>query len=307
MALIKIFGKEIIYKPYMDKMYLHKMRMRLANDRSFRIIFKRNITDDFISSLKEIVNPDHQFQNNIILQVYGETGSGKSSMVISLCFLLTPDKFSEKNVCFYDSLILELAKTIPRDTFIVRDEGVGKAVLGMGSTRTSQQLTVLTETTRKFGLSLVFVEPEFRENELAKYILEVVDICPEHRLTRVAVKDKYTQRYLGAIYVPILPENHPIMVKYNENKDEFIKNMKKGNLKGAKEDYRDYAKRVYKKIDEELYSKKKDRLAVIRMEYPNLSNNEIDTIATFVEVMIKHGAFALEEQESEVVDEKKTE
>ena len=97
------------------------------------------------------------------------------------------------------------------------------------------------------------------------------------------------------------------MVKYNENKDEFIKNMKKGNLKGAKEDYRDYAKRVYKKIDEELYSKKKDRLAVIRMEYPNLSNNEIDTIATFVEVMIKHGAFALEEQESEVVDEKKTE
>ncbi len=43
------------------------------------------------------------------------------------------------------------------------------------------------------------------------------------------------------------------------------------------------------------------------MEYPNLSNNEIDTIATFVEVMIKHGAFALEEQESEVVDEKKTE
>jgi len=201
---------------------------------------------------------------------------------------------------------LNLQKLFREITFIVRDEGVGKAVLGMGSTRTSQQLTVLTETTRKFGLSLVFVEPEFRENELAKYILEVVDICPEHRLTRVAVKDKYTQRYLGAIYVPILPENHPIMVKYNENKDEFIKNIEERESERSKEDYRDYAKRVYKRLMKN-YIQEKDRLAVIRMEYPNLSNNEIDTIATFVEVMIKHGAFALEEQESEVVDEKKTE
>jgi len=295
MVKIKIFGKEVDYKPYMDEMYIPQMKIRLISDKTFIRVFKNNITDNFINTLKKVVDPEHLHEQNMMLSVSGKTGSGKSIVVISLCKLITPTRFSYKNVCFFDTQIINIASTLIRDSFIIRDEGVDKAVFGIGSQRTSRQLQVLGETCRKSGLNLIFIEPEFRENELAKYYLETVDMDIVNRITRVAVKDSYTKQYIGSIYIPVVDDDNDDWIKYNEIKDKFIEDVKTGKLNEGKLDYKDIAKEVVSKIDLDVYEKKKERLAFIRTEFPNFTNSEIDIISTFVEVIIKSGKEAIED------------
>lgn len=298
MPRIKIFGKTINYNAYKDEMYMHKMRVRLINDKSFINVFKYNITNDFIKSMRRVVNPNVMHEENTIWSVYGETGSGKSSLVMSLCKILTPKRFSYKHFVFFDQDLLDLAPELPRDSFIVRDEGVDKAVFGIGSMRTARQLQVLAETCRKYGLNLVFIEPEFRRNEITKYYLETVDMDVEKRITRCAVKEPNTMQYIGAIYIPIVADNDKDWVAYNEIKDKFIDNMRKGKFVGSKVDYRKLAIKVAKSIDPDVFTKKSDRLALITTKFPHMTTQECKIIHSFVEIIIKHGENALFETEN---------
>lgn len=303
MARVKILGKEVNYRPYMDGMYMDKIQIRLMNDKTFIRIFQKNLTDKMYSVFRDTVNPTIVHEDNMVVSVSGMSGSGKSATMISLIHDVIPERFTADNVCFFDSQILKLAKIVPRDTFIVRDEGVDKATFGVGSQRTSRQLQVLTETCRKAGLSLVFIEPEFRENQMAKYYLEVVDRDIENRITRMAVKDPYTKQYLGAMYVQVLPEQHPILLEYNRKKDRFIQDMRSGRLSESKEDYKSIAREMAEKIDLDIFTKKKERLMFIRSELPNLTNSETDMVATFMEVILKHGTEALIGEQKEEYDE----
>jgi len=297
MGKITMLGKTLTYRPYMDSMYIHKLQSRLSYDKNFIIVFQKNITDDFLSALKDTVNPDVLFQSNTILQIYGQSGTGKSRWALSLAKFLTPNTFKEYNVCFFDSKVLDIAKTLSPNSIIIRDEGVGKATYGLGSQRTSAQLNILIETVRKYGLSIFFIEPLEVRNELAKYTIELVDMDVEQRITRVAVKNNFTNQYLGAVYFPILPENDPLVLKYEEVKDKFIDDVREGKFTGAKEDYKSMALTIVEKIDLEIFKSKKERVAFIRTKHPTLTNGEIDNIATFVEIIIKHGTEALYDEE----------
>lgn len=299
MGKIKILGREYNYVPYQSQMYMDKLRLRLIADRTFVRVFAIDLTDKFISEMKDIVNPNFLHEMNSIWSVSGLSGTGKSLLVMSLCKMLVPERFSYKNFCFYDAQILEKAKEIPRDSFIIRDEGVDKAIYGVGSQRTSRQLQVLVETARKYGLNIVFIEPEFRVNEITKYYIETVDIDYENRITRCAVKDPVTMQYLGAIYVPVLPEKDKDWIKYNEVKDKFIDDMREGKLVGAKEDYKAIAKDLAEKINVDIFAKKNERLAFIQSELPTMTNAEIKIIHTFVEIILKGSGWALEKKEED--------
>jgi len=294
---IKIMGETYNYIPFKDEMYVDKLKIKLMNDKSFIRVFKNNVTDKFIKSMKTVIDPNKIHEMNTIWSVYGGTGTGKSIVVMSLAKILVGDKFSYKNMCFFDSQVLEKAKDIPRDSFIVRDEGVGKAVYGVGSQRTSRQLHVLAETCRKYGLNLVFIEPEFTENELAKYYIETFDMDIDNRITRCALREPSSKQCIGAIYVKVLPEDDEDWVKYNEMKDKFIENMKSGKLKDAKEDYKSLAKKILQRIDLDVFTKKKERLAYIRTQLPTMTNAEIEIVATFLEVMIKKGEDVLDDED----------
>jgi hypothetical protein len=213
--------------------------------------------------------------------------SGKSSVGISLATMTIPERFSDKNICFFDQEILDLAPKLPRDSFIIRDEGVDKATFGVGSQRTSRQLQVLAETCRKAGLNLIFIEPEFRVNEIAKYYLETIDMDIKNRLTRVAIRDSYTKQYMGAAYVPILPKTHPTWVKYNQTKDAFIRSMMEGNMGGAKADYEDIAKTIASEIDLDRFSKAADRLTYIQLKHTNMTNQEHKILHRLLEMELR--------------------
>ncbi len=300
MARIKINGKEIHYKPYINSMYIEKLQLRLVNDKSFIRVFKNNITDQFIDELKDIVNPNTLFTQNSILSVHGLTGTGKSTFSISLVKSLVPDRFSVDNICFFDSEILELAQKLPRDSFIIRDEGVDKAIFGVGSRRTEGQLNVLVETCRKAGLSVIFIEPRFKDNEMVKYYLETIDIDIENRLTRVGVIDVHSKKFIGAIYIKILDDDDPLMISYEKKKDDFIEKMKKGDLNKAKQDFKKISKKIYQEIDIEVFKTKKQRFTYILSKYGNYTKAEVEIIATFLEILISNGEYSLDDEDDEM-------
>jgi len=247
-------------------------------------------------------------KNNKIYDVYGftlsgETGyyitdnfmlthnSGKTISIMSLLKLIVPDRFSYKNFCFYDEEILELAKKVPRDSFIVRDEGTAKGVFGIGSNRQSAQLSLISEVSRKRGLSLCFIEPTEKINDVVKWYMETIDMDTKNRITRIALKEPKFMQYLGAIYVPIIPNDDKDWVLYNHRKDSFILDATEGRMTGAKSDPIQMAKEVLEEIDTELYTNKKERKAFIISKYPTYTSGEIDLISTHLEIEIRKNGY----------------
>lgn len=211
--------------------------------------------------------------------------SGKSLVAMSIGKEVFPE-FSEKNMFFFDQEILDNAHTFPMNSILIRDENPQKAVFGLGSTRTSSQLGVLAETCRKYGLSVLFIEPSFVQDSISKILLETVDMDVTHRITRVALRDTYTLGYMGSIYVKVLEETDLDWIAYNIRKDQFIENIKKGQMAGAKLDYNDCVNQCMQCMGDD-YNNKKERKALIRSKYPTYTNGEIDLISTLLEIELR--------------------
>jgi len=292
MGRIILNGKEIDYTPYIDKISMERLKIRLMQEKSFVKVFTTNQTDNFMSSMRDVVDPKVRHEENSVWEISGLSGSGKSETTISLAKELTPDRFSADNVAFYDKQILDKAKDLLRDSFIIRDEAV--PIFGVGSHKMSVDMNVLAETSRKAGINLVFISPREQNIEIAKWLLQTVDIDYKNRITRMALKDPLTQQYLGAVYVKVLPADDPIIINYNKKKDEFIESIREGKRSDAKTDLKSIAKEIFKKIDLEIFSKKKERLAYIQTECDNLTNAEIGIVHTFIEILVKSGGDALD-------------
>jgi ABC-type dipeptide/oligopeptide/nickel transport system ATPase component len=294
MGKISINGKEYNYKPYHNDITKERIYIRLGQEKTFINVFRRNMTDAFIKSMKEIVNPNILHEQNTIWNVDGESGSGKSMAIISLAKEITPHNFTYKNVVFFDQQILDIAKDTPRDSFLIRDETVD--MFGVGSTRVATDLHILSETCRKAGINLAFLSPSEKYIAVAKWCLSTVDIDYENRITRLALKDPVTKSYLGAVYVRVVRSDDYDWVMYNKAKDEFISSIREGKRTGGKGDYRSIAKEMAKKIDLENFRTKKQRIAYLRAELSNLTSGEIDMIATFMEMVIENGEESIDDR-----------
>jgi len=274
------------YEPYKDNLYIIKMHERLKANRSFKMVFKRDLTELIYDDLKNISDPNHNFTTNTVINVSGLTGSSKSMSVISLGLRIFKN-FSWKNMFFYDEQILQNAGNIPPNSFIVRDENPQKAIYGIGSARTTAQIRVLAETCRKYGLNLCFIEPEFVQSGVAKLILETVDMDIKRRITRLAVRDTHTLQYIGAMYIDVVSEKNEDWIRYNEVKDKFIDDMRLGRMSGSKASPSELAQGIIEEIDFEIYKTKKEVKAFIIDKYPNYTSGEIDLIATNVWILMK--------------------
>lgn len=296
MKRIEIDGVKYEYNATHSPLDLEKIKIKLYECNSFANVFRTDLTTAFDKTMFDIVNPKVRNEENTIWNVRGDSGSGKSLMTISLAKKYTPKTFTYKNVVFYDQHILDIAKDMQRDSFAIRDEAV--KVFGVGSTRIATDLVTLSETCRKFGINLAFLSPSEREIPVSKWILDVVDKDITNRITRVALKDPATDRYLGAVYVKALDNDDYDWVMYNKAKDDFIDSIKDGKRAG-KSDFRSIAKEMYKKIDENTFRTMKQRLAYLKAELNALTSAEIEIVATFLEILIYHGEDALDKKEKE--------
>ena len=245
------------YKPYKENLYTYKMALRIQENRSFKRVFKVDLTRAIMSDLRNIANPNHLFTMNTIINLSGGTGEGKSTSIISLSKEIFND-FTYKNVFFFDQDILDNASNFPENTILIRDENPQKAIFGVGSSRTSAQIGVLAETCRAEGLNLAFVEPNFIQTDITKLILETVDMDIEKRITRLAVRDTRSLQYMGALYINILPDDDEDIKGYFKKKKKFTTDMKSSKMVGAKTNPRDIAMEILNEIDFDIYSSKKE-------------------------------------------------
>lgn len=284
---VKIFGKVCDYIPSTDDLNRERLKLKLIEEPSFRRVFKNNLTDKFFDSMKKMVDPNHLHEDNTILSLSGFTGTGKSIVSLSIAKNIVPERFTYKNMCFFDNEIKKLVKILPRDSFVVRDEGTNKAVFGIGSVQESSEFELIVESSRKKGLSIILVEPSEKKKDIIKWYLETVDKDVKNRVTRVAIKEPSTMKYLGAIYVPVVNDFDYDWIKYNENKDKFIDDLQQGKMSNVKMNPKDVAKELYEELDIDVYKKPKERKAWIVSKYPQYTGGQVDLIYTWLEMLIR--------------------
>jgi len=284
------------YNPIKDNMYRDRMEVRVRQEDSFRYCFRRNISDNFFKDLENLYAKDRLFRTNTIIQVSGMTGGGKSIGVISLAKKICSNFNQKTNVKFYDQELLDEFKNKPKDTIMIRDESPSKGVFGMGSTRIENQLSVVGDTARKNGLSLIFVEPEFKQNAIAKWYLETIDMGSVtrkgkvHRVNRFGVKEPKTETFLGCVLLEVLPETDPDWIAYNKRKDKFIKEVLDADFTGAKMDYEQVAIDIVAEMDLDIYKTLKEKKLFVLKKYPSYTSQEVDMILTAVKILEKQGS-----------------
>lgn len=285
---IKIKGKEIEYEAYKDSMYYTEIKEQLSVNKSMKRVFKVNLTEQFNEKLKGTTTTERGFNLNTIISIHGATGVGKSATGFSLGLKFFPN-FSYENVFFYDQDILDNAHKFKPHQLIIRDENPAKAIFGQGSTRTSEQFGLLAETCRKASLNLAMVEPSFRQNDITKIYLHVIDQDLKHRINRCGLINPQTLRYMGAVLIPIIPEKHPEWQKYQQMKDDFIERMKRGDFKGSKLSYRDIADECLTDPEFSKYRNKNEKKAYLVEKFPNYTSGEIETILALIKVKEREG------------------
>jgi len=145
----------------------------------------------------------------------------------------------------------------------------------------------MAETCRKEGLNLGFIEPSYQQLPITKLILETIDMDIDKRITRVAVRDTYTEEYMGAIYLKVLDEDDKDWILYNERKDKFIDDTKKGKFVGAKINYNQIVDDVISDTKFKEYKNKKEQRAYLLITYNTLTLSEIDTILSLITVRLR--------------------
>lgn len=274
------------YEPYKDKFYKIRMLFKLKMSPTFRNVFKYDFTDKFDDYMKNIVDSDFQFTQNTILSLSGMTGTGKSMVAMTIGMKYFKG-FTYKNMYFYEHDILDNAQSLPKNCLVVKDENPQKAIFGVGSIRTSQQFTVLSETARKHGLNIILVEPEFRPNGVSKFYLETVDMDINRRVTRVAMIEPTTLKYMGALYIKIIPESNKEWVLYNKMKDRFIKSIMESNYGMGKTDFNEISEKLTSAPELDICKNKTERKSIIYLKYPNLTTSEIKIISDLLEIKLR--------------------
>lgn len=266
-----------------------KILNRLKQMPTFINCFTKNITDAFFEELDK--------RSHIILFMWGETGTFKSSAMIEI--MRRKDKtFNFNRISFHNQQMIEQVKKSNENEAYMRDETPYD--VGQGSGRARMQIALISETLRKRGNSLGFISPSFERVATAHYILQTIDATMtedevKKRLkagedikevyVRIGVQDPQTQHFLGSIRVRI-EINNDIWLEYDEKKDiamdEFAK-MEYGQIS-----YEDIAKQLLEEIDLEKYRKKGERLMWLKQTLKNrFTTNEIKDIGIAMEQQIR--------------------
>lgn len=278
----------IMYQPTKDHLYMDRLELKLRKNPSFKKVLmkSRDRTKEFFQDLANIANPNHLFTQNTIISISGLSGTGKSTIAISIGKIIFKN-FTYRNIFFYDEAINQNARHFGKNSLVIRDENPMKGIYGIGANRITDQFFVMAETCRKHGLNLIMIEPSFRPTPITKIYLETFDMDTTNRITRCAMRDGDTMEYIGGLYIPVLPEDDPDWIAYNKEKDKFIQGVLNREIKGAKLDYRTIGEELADEIDLEVYNRKKKQRAFIMEKYPTLSLGEIDLILTFMEIRLQ--------------------
>lgn len=159
-------------------------------------------------------------ERNITIEITGYTGSGKSLVGMTMAVEWMNKPMTIKDICFTTDALLSRAMEIGKNHTLIQDEQINQ--LGAGSVREEYERQTLEDTTRKFGLNIIFCSPVTKDHTTAHYNLEIICMNKKKRLTKVAIIGT-KGNYLGYFVINVLPESNRLWKQYNKEKDKFIK------------------------------------------------------------------------------------
>jgi hypothetical protein len=275
-----------VYEPDLTDIDKLKLMEELNSDDSFINIFKKNITKDIIKEAKDRYNPHINEENHVVWERYGLTGSGKSIGMMSLTEEIHPT-LKVDNIFFHNQQILEALPKLKRPDFIIRDENVDFAQYGSGSNRIKMQLEAITQTLRKRCISFIFISTQPANFSTTQYIFRAIDKDRKRRITRFGVKDPITNKYLGAVYVKVMPEENPFWKLYTQHKEEFMQKIIEMDFTQGKPQYQKLIDILMQELNIHIYKSKKERKSYISQRFTNLTRAELEEISTMYEIQLR--------------------
>lgn len=256
---------------------------------SFRdmILYKKNVTKLFKKDIRSRVNSKNP--NHVIIQITGDTGSGKSlTGIIAIALDMIDKHMTIESICFLAEHVLERCKSLKENTVIILDEQT--LGVGVGSVREALELRNLEEITRKNKLSFIFISPTPRSHLTAHYNLEVFFKDEEKKENWLAINQDGT--YLGYIKLKVNPE-HPMWIEYD--KDDGIKNKfieKYLERKVGRLDYEKMSKtmkddkRIKVLLERNGFIKMDEMIYIIGRHYPSITQTERKELLSELKIMI---------------------
>jgi len=248
-----------------------------------------DITKSFTRQLIE--RRDSKIPQNNILEIIGQTGSGKSESAIALC-----EQFIKKNgrklfISFSSQEFIGMAKRMKPGDCLLKDEQAKR--VGQGSIREKLAELNLEEITRKSQRNFVFASPTMRLHGAIHYRLYTLMMDIENKCNRLAVIHPATNTCLGWMVVHILDPN-PYRAAYDARKDEYIEEVVTGRLKNNA-----LVRIAQGFVDDERFNSsknKKRKLAFVRLKNPYLTTGELNDIVEYVD-MLRDGTINADDDE----------
>lgn len=278
----KVGRKKAIRRPPISKMQELKLRTWRDLHPSHRRAFDNRFDITSIFRDEMIRKRDSDIPQHSILEIIGDTGSGKSETAMNIALEWITHGPNQVKICMEASSFNEIAATANPGDCVIRDEQPKR--VGLGSIRETLQMLNAGEIMRKFKFNIILVSPTPRSYVLAHYRLTTLWMDIEERVNRLAVLDPHRQLCLGSITVPIR-NNNPLRREYESKKDEFIEATRKGRFTN------DLLMKKSKELNEdERFAKIKNdraRKAYIRSLYPFFTGAEINHIIEIIKMLKK--------------------
>ncbi|MFW5902508.1 MAG: hypothetical protein ACOCTT_01330 [archaeon] len=228
----------------------------------------KNMTSLFFKDLEWRMNNE----KNFIIVVYGETGTGKSSIAQRIALeayrYLPEDRkkdaeLDESNIAFTrDQLLNRLQRASPGETMIY-DEDKSESY-GMGTQREHEQMKKIEESVRAESINFVFCSPDPKNHE-QHYTIRAFDVDYNNKVNRAIIyyseKDQW-RRPIGTLYT-----KKCFYKGYLQKKRDYIHDIKKSRSSGKTISYIKAAKEVYNKNENFPYRSTDQSKLLLKLEF----------------------------------------
>lgn len=212
-------GEEIVWDPIEKK----QIELEIKNNPDYAALeYGRDVTH----LLEEKIKFSVKHNRNIIAEVLGIPGTGKSWATIALAYIISghwAEKLQEMTsvgLDFEQSDILEMiGRYYKGDTLIQDEDPMG---FGAGSKTNEEAFENLCKTLRKKCITLLIVSPTDTRVENVNFTIQFFAYYPKERVTKGILLTRKGIA-LGYVYVEILDDED--YVEYEKKKDTFIDKM----------------------------------------------------------------------------------